>query len=210
MKVERVKYGDMDNNAYLITDEASGESALVDPGFFDENIERVVNEVGDKLKYILLTHRHFDHILGAKSVKERTGAKICIHPKDACGLSHAGFSLAQSIGVSQSALTPDYTFNETSKVRLGESTLFVIETPGHTVGSVCFLCNDCLLTGDTLFRLGVGRTDLPTGNYSQLKQSLNRLYEMPGDYKVYPGHGNTSTLDVERTMNPFMIEARNK
>lgn len=207
MKIQLIKTGNMDNNAYLITDESTGCCALVDPGFADEGILKVAQTAGDKLKYILLTHRHFDHILGAKTVKEMTNARICIHPKDACGLSSAGFSLANAIGVTQSALSPDYTYTEGSKVKLGESTIFVIETPGHTIGSVCLLCGDSILTGDTLFRLGAGRTDLPTGNYARLLESLNKLYHMPGDYKVYPGHGKMSTLDVERTMNPFMIEA---
>ena len=208
MKIECIKNGDMDNNAYLITDEATGECALVDPGFADETLLSVADQHKERLKYILLTHRHFDHVLGAKAVKDATGAKICIHPKDACGLSNAAFSLANAIGVKQDALTPDYTFTSDSKIKLGNSTVFVLETPGHTVGSVCFLCGDSIITGDTLFRLGAGRTDLPTGNYDRLLESLKKLSQMAGDYRIYPGHGKASTLDVERTMNPFMVEAQ--
>lgn len=207
MKIECIKNGDMDNNAYLVTDEATGECALVDPGFADESLLSVVRKNKEKLKYILLTHRHFDHLLGARTVKEITNAKICIHPKDACGLSSSGFSLASAIGQEQSALSPDYTFTANSKVKLGNSTILVLETPGHTIGSVCFLCGDSILTGDTLFRLGVGRTDLPTGNAQRLLESLKKLAQMPGDYRVYPGHGKASTLDVERTLNPFVLEA---
>ena len=207
MIITTIKNGDMDNNAYLITDRVTGESALIDPGFPDPSLLDEVQSVKGKLKYILLTHRHFDHLLGAKAVKELTGAKICIHPKDACGLSSAGFSLATAIGATQEALPPDYTFTSDSKIKLGETTIFVLETPGHTVGSVCFLCKDSLFTGDTLFRLGAGRTDLPTGNYERLLESLKKLSLLVGDYRVFPGHGKASTLDVERTLNPFMIEA---
>ncbi len=207
MKIECIKNGNMDNNAYLITDEPTGECALVDPGFADQSLLEIVKQQKDKLKYVLLTHRHFDHILGAKAVKDISDAKICIHPKDACGLSSAGFSLANSIGVIQQALPPDYTFTSDSKIKLGNSTIFVLETPGHTIGSVCFLCGDSILTGDTLFRLGAGRTDLPTGNDNHLLLSLKKLASLPGDYRIYPGHGKASTLDVERTLNPFMIEA---
>jgi glyoxylase-like metal-dependent hydrolase (beta-lactamase superfamily II) len=207
MKVSMIKNGVMDNNVYLITDEATGECALVDAGSEEPELMDAVAKVGNKLKYILLTHRHFDHILGAKAVKEATGAAICIHPKDACGLSSAGFSLADAIRVKQGALTPDYTFTADSQIKLGDTVLQVMETPGHTVGSVCFIGDGCIFTGDTLFRLGAGRTDLPTGNYSQLLGSLKRLYQLSGDYKIYPGHGKASTLDVERTMNPFMNEA---
>ena len=208
MKVEMIKVGDMDNNAYLLTDESTGRCALVDPGFACDALFDVVERVKDSLEYILLTHRHYDHILAARTVKEMTGAKICIHPKDACGLSSAAFSLASHLGITQQALTPDFTFVENDKFKLGETTVFVLHTPGHTVGSVCFLCGDSLLTGDTLFRLGMGRTDLPTGNQQQMMQSLKRLSDLAGDYKVYPGHGKASTLDVERTCNPFMIEAQ--
>ena len=208
MKVQMIKVGDMDNNAYLITDETTGKCALVDPGFICDELLDVVELNKDNLQYILLTHRHYDHILAARKVKELTGAKICIHPKDACGLSSAAFSLAQHIGVTQQALTPDFTFVENDKFKLGETTIFVLHTPGHTVGSVCFLGGDSLLTGDTLFRLGMGRTDLPTGNEQQMMASLKHLFDLPGDYKVYPGHGKTSTLDIERTCNPFMIEAK--
>ncbi len=208
MIVECIKNGEMDNNAYLVTDETTGECALVDPGFADERLLNIAKDHKDNLKYVLLTHRHFDHILAAKAVKELTGAKICIHPKDACGLSNAAFSLANTIGVTQDALSPDYTFTSDSKVKLGESTILVLETPGHTIGSVCFLCTDSILTGDTLFRLGAGRTDLPTGNYQRLLESLKKLAALPGDYRIYPGHGKASTLDVERTLNPFVIEAQ--
>ncbi len=208
MRIECIKNGDMDNNAYLLTDETTGECALVDPGFADNALLSVAEKHKDNLKYILLTHRHFDHLLAAKAVKDVTGAKICIHPKDACGLSSAGFSLANAIGVTQQALSPDYTFTPESKVKIGNSTVFVMETPGHTVGSVCFLCTDSIITGDTLFRLGAGRTDLPTGNYDRLLESLKKLAQLPGDYRVFPGHGKASTLDVERTLNPFMIEAQ--
>ena len=101
-----IKVGDMDNNAYLLTDEATGDCALVDPGFVCDTLMQVVERVKDSLKYILLTHRHYDHILAARTVKEMTNAKICIHPKDACGLSSAAFSLAQHLGITQTALTP--------------------------------------------------------------------------------------------------------
>lgn len=207
MKVQMIKVGDMDNNAYLLTDETTGKCAIVDPGFESDELMDVVKSVADSLEYILLTHRHYDHILAARTIKELTGAKICIHPKDACGLSSAAFSLAAYLGVTQQALTPDFTFVENDKFKLGETTVFVLYTPGHTIGSVCFLCGDALITGDTLFRLGMGRTDLPTGNQQQMMQSLKHLSQLAGDYKVYPGHGKASTLDIERTCNPFMIEA---
>lgn len=203
-----IKVGDMDNNAYLLTDETTGKCALVDPGFINDELLDIIETEKENLQYILLTHRHYDHILAARKVKELTGAKICIHPKDACGLSSAAFSLACHIGVEQQALTPDFTFVENDKFKLGESTVFVLHTPGHTIGSVCFLVGDCLLTGDTLFRVGQGRTDLPTGNQTQMNASLKLLANLPGDYKVYPGHGKASTLDIERTCNPFMIEAQ--
>lgn len=207
MNVKTLKLGDMDNNTYFVSDSETGLCCLIDPGYFEPALEEALTGVKDKLLYVLLTHRHFDHILAARKVKEITGAKICIHPKDACGLSNAAFSLAHMIGVTQDALTPDYTFTQGDVIRFGASSLQVLETPGHTVGSVCFVGEGCLFTGDTLFRLGEGRTDLPTGNSKQMLTSFKAIAALSGDYKIYPGHGKPSTLDVERTCNPFMIEA---
>ncbi len=207
MKIVTIKVGNMDNNCYLLIHEQAGQSIVIDPGFDCDTILSAIEESNTKLLYILLTHRHFDHILAAKELKEKTGAKICIHPKDACGLSSAGFSMANVIGVTQSALPPDFTFVEGDRIKFGDTSIIVMDTPGHTIGSVCFLWGSNLFTGDTLFRLGQGRTDFPTGNEEQMKRSLKLLANLPGDYKVLPGHGKPSTLDVERTCNPFVLEA---
>ncbi len=206
MIVQTLHTGEMDSNTYWLTDPSTGLCAVIDPGFPSKQLTRLADEAGEKLQYILLTHRHFDHIGAAAFYKQRTGAKVCIHAKDACGLSSGFFSLAGA-NVPSHPLTPDYTISEGDRIRVGESIVTVLETPGHTVGSVTFWCDGDLFTGDTLFRLGAGRTDLPTGHYEQLLASLKRLAELPGDYRVLPGHGKPSTLDVERAMNPFLSEA---
>lgn len=207
MTVKTFTVGNMDNKCYLVTDDNSGDMALVDASFAHKSFVEEISSLKDKLKYIFLTHGHYDHILSAKAIKYATGAKVVIHKKDAICLSSPAFSLAANHALSQQSLSADIICDDGDEIALGSLTFKVIYTPGHTVGSVCYECGDALFTGDTLFRLGVGRTDLPTGNTAKMIESLKKLYEINGDFEVFPGHGKPSTLDVERSLNPFMKRA---
>ncbi len=196
--------GSMDNNCYLITDKKTGKSALIDCS--DDSEEMLSFVEGCELEYILLTHGHCDHIGGSKAVKEKTGAKLAISEDDAYMLTSAKGSLALFMGYPQNDVAADFYFRDGDVIRLGETEIKVLATPGHTDGCVCFLCGDCLFTGDTLFHLSLGRTDFPTGNPSKMSASLKKLYALEGDYKVYPGHGSFSTLETEKNENAdFLI-----
>lgn len=194
-------------NCYLITDKATGEMAVVDPGGKSEQLIDDINKSGGKLKYVILTHGHYDHIGYAKQMADLFGAKII------CGeytnellndnvLNHSAFhpDLAPI-----SPFNADILLKDGDTFKLGETEFTYISTPGHTKDSGCFIFDDIIITGDTLFRESYGRTDLPTGNDREMIESLRRLKNIDGDYNVLPGHGELSTLEYERKHNFLMV-----
>ncbi len=202
LEVKCAAFGSLENNCYLITDNKSGKSALVD---CTEDSVKMREFIGtSQLEYILLTHGHYDHMEGVKGIKELTGARAVISKNDEDMLSSARKSLAVFVGQSHNSTNADLTVSEGDTIMLGESEIKVIETPGHTAGSVCYICDGKLFSGDTLFFCSCGRTDFPTGSDAQMLQSLKRLASLDGDYVVYPGHDRQSTLDFERKNNPYM------
>lgn len=201
-EIKSVTLGDIDNNCYLITDKASGLSALVD---CTDASDKMRSFIGDaKLEYILLTHGHFDHIGGVPEIKKDYGAKVVISEEDAPMLSSGKASLSVFMGIQQENCEPDITVSEGSEIMLGETKIKVLATPGHTKGGVCYLLDDCIFTGDTLFFCSCGRTDFPGGSAKEIMQSLKRLSSLDGSLKVYPGHDRFSTMAFEKANNPYM------
>lgn len=202
MKVISEKFGSMDNNCSLIIDEKTNQSALVDCNEFSQ---KMIDMIGDtELKYILLTHGHFDHIIGVKGVKERYGAKVVISKEDEPMLNSAKLSLAAFCDAPQNNVDADVIVKDGDEITLGETKIKVMATPGHTSGSVCYIAENCIFSGDTLFYCSCGRTDFPSGSPEQMMSSLQKLKALDGDYKVYTGHNNLTTLDFERKNNPYM------
>lgn len=202
MKVISEKFGSMDNNCSLIIDEKTNQSALVDCNEFSQ---KMIDMIGDtELKYILLTHGHFDHIIGVKGVKERYGAKVVISKEDEPMLNSAKLSLAAFCDATQNNVDADVIVKDGDEIALGETKIKVMATPGHTSGSVCYIAENCIFSGDTLFYCSCGRTDFPSGSPEQMMSSLQKLKALDGDYKVYTGHNNLTTLDFERKNNPYM------
>lgn len=202
MIVKTGSFGSMDNNCYLITDENTNKSALVDCPEFSE---KLADFIGDAhIEYILLTHGHFDHIAGVYDVKEKYNCKVAISKEDEPMLSSTKLSLGAFCGVFHKPVDADLIVADNDVVNIGDIQIKVIATPGHTKGSVCYVADDCLFSGDTLFYLSCGRTDFPGGSVSEMKQSLKNLSLLNGNYKVYSGHGAQSTLDFERQNNPYM------
>lgn len=202
MKVISEKFGSMDNNCSLIIDEKTNQSALVDCNEFSQ---KMIDMIGDTdLKYILLTHGHFDHIIGVKSVKKKYGAQVVISKEDEPMLNSSKLSLAVFCNAPQNNVDADIIVKDGDEITLGEIKIKVMATPGHTSGSVCYIAENCIFSGDTLFYCSCGRTDFPSGSHEQMMSSLQKLKALDGDYKVYTGHNNLTTLDFERKNNPYM------
>ncbi len=197
-------------NFYLAVDEQSGEAAVIDACAYDENVEldKVIEDLGCKLKYILLTHGHFDHILGVRGVRDAYGAKVAIHENDAEYLINTALSLAMDNGLDhlQRPVRTDILLKDGDVITLGDTELRVMHTPGHTPGSVCFIEENekVIFSGDTLFCMTVGRTDFPGGSREELAASLKKLIALDGDYRVLPGHNRETTLERERVRNYFI------
>lgn len=202
MQVKSSSFGNMDNNCYLIVDEKTNKSALVD---CSEYSEKMINLIGyTDLEYILLTHGHCDHIAGAKQIKEKYNAKIVIAANDEPMLHSGRLSLAVFIGGEQNDADADIIVEDNDIITLGDTEITVISTPGHTKGSVCYLAENSLFSGDTLFYCSCGRTDFPSGSVEEMMNSLKLLKSLEGDYTVYTGHGSHTTLNFERKNNPYM------
>lgn len=206
MFIKCLKVGQIETNCYILSDRVSGIAAVIDPGAEAGRILAALRETQCEAKIVLLTHGHFDHITAVPEVIAATGASLAVCGRELALLNDpqrnltATFSQAAS---AQTPFTPDRLLHDGDTVEVGSLTLTVIETPGHTPGSCCFLCQDMLFSGDTLFHDGAGRTDFPGGDVEALRQSIARLAALPGDYQVLPGHGEFTTLAHERLVNPF-------
>jgi len=193
-------------NCYLLRSE-SGNAALIDPGGQPEKIADILERAGGKLKYILLTHGHYDHTGGVKYLIEKYPEAECFIGKGDKELlvdrEKAAFML-RGLDWDTYHLPQTKELSEGDEITLDEITIKVIETPGHSVGGVCYITGDLIFSGDTLFLETVGRCDLYGGDFDVLRSSLARLSALEGDFTVYPGHGEPTTLSHERQHNPYM------
>ena len=193
MLVKMWPAGMLMTNCYLVGQGEAREALVIDPGTNSETEARkILKEIessGFKVKYIVNTHGHPDHIGGNKIFRKATDAPLLIHEYDAPMLK-GPFA--------------DKMLHDGDSVQVGEIVLRVLHTPGHSPGSICLVGNDVVLTGDTLFAGSIGRYDLPGGSLKEIKKSLKKLMILPDHLKVYPGHGPTSTIGEERRTNPFL------
>ena len=202
MKTIRAQVGntDMFTNMYVIADENTKEGVLIDAGGGVDKIVNFIENMQIKLKYIILTHCHVDHVAGLRGLKkEYPRAKIIINVEDAEGLADASINMCEYLGVENNFLNADITVKEGDKIQFGDLEALIIHTPGHTAGSMCILIKDALFSGDTLFKGTRGRTDLKTGSEREILWSIkDKLLELPEDTIVYPGHGATTIIKDEK------------
>ncbi len=179
-------------NCYLLWEDQ--DCVAIDPGGEANLVLARLNEMSVNLRAIVLTHGHFDHVGAVEALAKATGCRVCLPEADTV--------LPRQITSGPIPYTD--LIRDGDVLRFGSIELQVISTPGHTPGSCCLKTGSWLFTGDTLFRGSIGRTDLPCGDWEQMAGSLKKLSALEGDLYVYPGHGDASTLDRERTFNPYL------
>ena len=193
MKVETFVRGPLLNNVYLLWDEQSNDSAIIDPGMMSEDVLQTIQDNQLTLRYILNTHRHFDHVDCVDFFREHTGAPALLHQDDAAMLKD------------QLGIVPDVLLQGGEELALGSLTIRTFHTPGHTAGGMCFLVEDHLFAGDTLFAGSVGRSDFEDSDGELLLEVIvEKILPLPDATRILTGHGDETTVGAERTGNPFL------
>ncbi|MHC1589724.1 MAG: MBL fold metallo-hydrolase [Candidatus Hecatellaceae archaeon] len=205
MKVRMLVVGPVATNCYIARCEETGEAIVIDPGDEGERILEAVREEKAKVKYVVNTHGHIDHIGANDLVRKALKAPLLIHRLDAEALGKPELNLSMFFWSELRASGPDRTLEDGDEIAFGRIRLKVLHTPGHTPGSICLLSDDVIFTGDTLFAGSIGRTDMPGGSFQRLIHSLkHRIMPLPDGLKVYPGHGPETLLGYEKQVNPYL------
>ena len=198
MLIETFTVGGLSTNCYIVSSQQTKDAIVIDPGidltFEADEIFDYIDEAGLKVKLIVNTHGHSDHINGDAIFQEKYNVPICIHRLDAVSLA-----VLQNQNFPANVLLEDGSI-----IEFGDQLLKVMHTPGHTPGSICLVDERLVFTGDTLFAGGIGRTDFPGGSYRDMQLSLQKLQNLPENFLIYPGHGPPSMIGEEKRVNPFL------
>jgi glyoxylase-like metal-dependent hydrolase (beta-lactamase superfamily II) len=201
--------GKLFTNCYIVACSETKEAIIIDPGFESvseaEKVFKFIEEKALKPKFVVNTHGHPDHICGNGLVKGKFQTPILIHEKDAFMLGRLGRVIAKFAGFENSSPSADALLKDGDIISFGKINLKVMHTPGHSPGSISLVGKKEVFTGDTLFAGSIGRTDIPRGSVLDIKESLRKLACLPDDFKVYPGHGPTTTIGEEKRSNPFLL-----
>ncbi|MFI3312522.1 MAG: MBL fold metallo-hydrolase [Eubacteriales bacterium] len=197
MEFSVLPLGEISTNCIIVKDTASNKAAVIDPAADGEKLAKTLARHNLELEYILLTHGHWDHILGVESLRVATKAPVYIHKAD----------LLLPLSMTKVPISATHYYDDGDQLQLGNLRIHVIHTPGHTPGSVCLQIGNHLFTGDTLFEGSCGRIDFPLGSAKEMKKSLRKLGQIDTDFAFTPGHGDGGTLHSQRTSNPYMREA---
>ena len=205
MEVIRIPAGIYAANCYLVYDEDTKEGIVIDPGGDVDDIIAQIDKLYLKIKYIVLTHGHGDHIAGVEGLKSYTKADIAVHKDDKALVKDGSKNLSSMMATGTVEFDPDILLNEDDIIKFGNLEAHVIHTPGHTPGGISLKIENALFTGDTLFAGSIGRTDFEYGSFEDIMNSIkNKLLEFPEETRVYPGHGPATTLKMEKQSNPFI------
>ena len=205
LDIKVMPLGPISANCYILTDKKSRESAVIDPGDFNEALKNAVKDLN--IKYILLTHGHFDHILALDEVRKKYAVPVYAEEEEEAVLENPEWNLSGWQGLSVSAKA-DRLLKDGDVLRLAGMEIQVLHTPGHTRGSCCYYIPDqkMAFTGDTLFCESYGRTDFPTSSSAAIQSSVRRLLkELPADTDVFPGHDSFTRIEEERKYNPLAV-----
>ncbi|WP_022667973.1 MBL fold metallo-hydrolase [Desulfospira joergensenii] len=205
MIIKKLEVGPIMANCYILGCEETNEAVVIDPG---DEADKILMELAKselKVKYLINTHGHFDHVGANKRMKEATNAVLAIHPGDEPMLGELSRSASMFGLAAENSPPPDLLLNHGDEVSFGKITLRVIHTPGHSRGGICLYTQGHLFAGDTLFAGSIGRTDLPGGDYDTLISNIKeKLLDLPEDTVVYTGHGPETSIGNEKRMNPFI------
>jgi hydroxyacylglutathione hydrolase len=205
MKIITMRVGAIQTNCYILCDEITRTAAIIDPGANCTGILAELKKVNCTAEYIILTHGHFDHTGAAKELIVATGAKLVAHQLEAEIIASATLSLHTMFTQKPyQSLVADILVAEGDSLPLGSLELKFIHTPGHTQGGCCIICGDNIFCGDTVFKENIGRTDFPTSDSNEMNRSVKRIAKIEGEYNLYPGHEEPTTLSYERKYNPYM------
>ena len=194
LNIQVMPLGAYQTNCYILWDDAREDCIVIDPGYEPETVLRKAKALGKTVQAILLTHGHFDHVGAVKQIAADTDCQVWLHPQE----------LSMPEQLTAGPLYYTGTYGEGATLQLAGLELRILHTPGHTPGSVCILCQGHMFSGDTLFQDSCGRTDLPGGDWKEIRQSLRRLASLEKDYAVHPGHGPSTTLAEEKQYNLYM------
>lgn len=209
MILKELVVGPFGSNCFIIGSEATKEGMIIDPGASSDAIVKAVRDLGLSIVLIVATHSHMDHVGALGPVKEALGAKYAVHEDDVEGMSPDMFGRIFGMvtgGSFKAPPGPDVLLHDGDVLEVGDLKFTVLHTPGHTRGGVSLVGNGIVFSGDTLFNFGIGRTDLSGGDYRILLDSImTKLMALPDETVVYPGHGPSTTIGMERKRNPFLV-----
>lgn len=203
MNIKTIPVGQLETNCYVVVNEETLACVVIDPGDESNTIMDYIESNRLRCEAIMLTHGHFDHVGAVNEILEQTGCALYINPRD------EGYEVGKS-GMKFKMPEGGKYYDDGDIIVEAGLEFKVLATPGHTPGSVCLICGDALFTGDTLFRGSCGRTDLPGGSMREEMRSLKKICELEGDFEVYPGHMDSSSLERERRFNHYCREAMAK
>ena len=192
LNIHTLTLGLFQTNCYIVHQDGSDHCIVIDPGYDAKKILNFLREKNLQLEAILLTHGHFDHVGAVKDLVADTDCRVFLHP--------AEHTMPHTITAGKLYATDDYA----TQFSVAGMNVTVLHTPGHTPGSVCLIVEDAMFSGDTLFAGSCGRTDLPGGDWATIQSSLRRLAELPSDYRIFPGHGESTSLTQEKQTNPYL------